>query len=126
MRYKVVVTRVQIAERWIRAADEENAARKVREEFEKPYAYFGHWETKGSEIEIVEAEQTTIMKPNPLDESGPMMLTLKHAAGALGVPYSAIYELTKRGDMEYIRIGSRKYVSRESLVSFIRENTQRG
>ncbi|MDT0181462.1 helix-turn-helix domain-containing protein [Microbacterium sp. ARD31] len=126
MRYKVVVTRVQVAERWIRATDEEDAARKVREEFEKPYAYFGHWETRGSEIEIVEAEQTTIIKPNLLDESGPMMLTLKDAAAALGIPYSALYEQSNRGDIEYTRIGSRKYISRESLMSFIRENTHRG
>lgn len=126
MRYKVVVTRVQVAERWIRATDEEDAARKVRDEFEKPYAYFGHWETKGSEIEIIEAEQTTVIKPSLLDASGPMMLTLKDAAAALGIPYSALYEQTNRGDIEYTRIGSRKYISRESLMSFIRENTRRG
>lgn len=126
MRYKVVVTRVQVAERWIRAADEEDAARKVREEFEKPYAYFGHWETKGSEVEIVEAEQTRVIHPNLLSESGPMMLSLKDAAGALGISYSALYELTNRGDIEHTRIGSRKYISRESLVSFIHENTHRG
>lgn len=29
MRYKVVVTRVQVAERWVRATDEEDAAKKV-------------------------------------------------------------------------------------------------
>ncbi|NYF16003.1 excisionase family DNA binding protein [Microbacterium sp. AK009] len=126
VRYKVVVTRVQLAERWIRATDEEDAARKVREEFAKPYAYFGHWETKGSEIEVVEAEQTTVIKPNLLDESGPMLLSLKDAAGALGIPYSALYELTNRGDIEFTRIGSRKYIARESLMSFIRENTHRG
>lgn len=42
MRYKVVVTRVQVAEKWVRATDEEDAARKVQEEFAKPYSYFGN------------------------------------------------------------------------------------
>lgn len=36
MRYKVVVTRVQVAERWVRATDEEDAAKKVQEEFSRP------------------------------------------------------------------------------------------
>lgn len=125
MRYKVMVTRVQVAEKWIRATDEEDAARKVQEEFAKPYSYFGNWETKASEVEVVEAEQTTVIRPAKLDESGPMMLSIKDAAAALGIPYSALYELTNRGDIEWTRIGSRKYIPRESLMNFIHENTHR-
>lgn len=126
MRFKVIVTRVQVAERWIRGVDEEDAARKVREEFEKPYAYFGHWETKASEIEIVEVEQTTVIPPNLLDESGPMLLTIKDAAEALGIPHRALGLLASQGDVECTRIGTRKYVSREALLAFIRVNTHRG
>lgn len=126
MRYKVVVTRIQVAERWIRATDEEDAARKVREEFERPYAYFGHWETKGSEIEVVEAEQTTVIPPNLLDESGPMLLTIMDAAEALGIPHRALGELARRGEIQCTRIGSRRYVPREALLEFVRTNTQRG
>lgn len=126
MRYKVTVTRVQVAEKWIRATDEEGAARKVQEEFAKPYAYFGSWKDVASEVEVVEAEQTTVIRPAKLDESGPMMLSIKDAASALGIPYSALYELTNRGDIEWTRIGSRKYIPRESLMNFIRENTHRG
>ena len=126
MRYKVAVSRVQVAERWIRAADDEDAARKAQEEFAKPYAYFGHWETTASEVEVVEVEQTLVIPPNLLDASGPMMLSLKDAASAIGITYSALNELTNRGDLEYVPIGSRKYVSRESLMTFIRENTRRG
>ena len=126
MRYKVVVTRVQVAERWIRATDEEDAAQKVRKEFEQPYAYFGRWETTGSEIEIVEAEQTTVISPNLLDESGPMLLTIKDAAEALGIPHRALGELARRGDIECTRIGSRKYVQRVALLEFVRTHTQRG
>lgn len=126
MRYKVVVTRVQVAEKWVRATDEEDAARKVQEEFAKPYSYFGNWETKASEVEIVEAEQTTVIHPSKLSESGPMLLSLKDAAAALGIPYSALYELTNRGDIEHTKMGSRKYIQRESLMNFIATNTHRG
>jgi hypothetical protein len=35
MRYKVVVTRVQVAERFVRAPSEEDVAAKVQEEFER-------------------------------------------------------------------------------------------
>lgn len=126
MRYKVVVTRVLVAEKWVRATDEEDAARKVQEEFAKPYSYFGNWETKASEVEIIEAEQTTVIHPSKLSESGPMLLSLKDAAAALGIPYSALYELTNRGDIEYTKMGSRKYIQRESLMNFIATNTHRG
>lgn len=126
MRYKVVVTRVQVAEKWVRATDEEDAARKVQEEFAKPYSYFGNWETKASEVEIIEAEQTTVIHPSKLSESGPMLLSIKDAAAALGIPYSALYELTNRGDIEYTKMGSRKYIQRESLMNFIATNTHRG
>lgn len=126
MRYKVVVTRVQVAEKWVRATDEEDAARKVQEEFAKPYSYFGNWETKASEVEIIEAEQTTVIHPSKLSESGPMLLSLKDAAAALGVPYSALYDLTNRGDIEYTKLGSRKYIQRESLMQFLATNTHTG
>lgn len=126
MRYKVQVTRVQVADRWVRATDEEDAAKKVQEEFDRPYGYFGNWKTTASEVEVVDAEQTTVITPNPLSPSGPMLLSLKDAAKALGVSYSMVYELTTKGDLEWTAIGTRKYVSRESLLDFIKQNTHRG
>ena len=66
VRYKVVVTRVQVAERFVRAPSEEEAAAKVQEEFDRPYGYFGSWKTTSSEIDIVEAEQTTVIGPASL------------------------------------------------------------
>ena len=53
MRFKVMVTRVQVMERWVKAADEEDAAAQIHEELDQPYAYVGHWDTKSSEVEIV-------------------------------------------------------------------------
>ena len=126
MRYKVQVTRVQVADRWVRATDEEDAAKKVQAEFDRPYGYFGNWKTTASEVEVVETEQTTVITPNPLSPSGPMLLSLKDAAKALGISYSMVYELTTKGDLEWTAIGTRKYVSRESLLVFIKQNTHRG
>lgn len=83
MRYRVMITRVQVAERWVRATDEEDAAKKVQAEFDKPYGYFGNWTTTTSEVEVLEAEQTTVIAPNPLSQDGPMLLGLKDAAKAL-------------------------------------------
>lgn len=126
MRYKAVITRVQVVERWIKATDEEDAAIKIREEFEKPYAYVGHWETKASEVEIVDAVPTTAPSPSVLDESGAMLLSLRDAASAIGVPYSALYKLTNQGAIQFIPIGSRRYIPRQALADFIQANTRSG
>jgi len=121
-----MVTRVQVAERWVRATDEEDAATKVQAEFDRPYGYFGNWTTTTSEVEVVETEQTTVITPNPLSKDGPLLLGLKDAAKALGISYSMLYEVTNKGDIEWTQIGTRKYVSRDSLHAFITANTHRG
>jgi hypothetical protein len=81
MRYKVVVTSVQVAERFVRATSEEDAAEKVQAEFDRPYGYFGSWKTTTSEIDVVEAEQTTVIGPTHLSNDL-TRLTLGPAAGA--------------------------------------------
>lgn len=35
-----------------------------------------------------------------------------------------MYQMTAQGDIEWVMIGSRKYISRESLMGFIKVNTQ--
>jgi hypothetical protein len=82
--YRVMVTRVQVAERWVRATDEEDAAKKVQAEFERPYGYFGSWTTAASEIEVVEAEQTTVIMPNPPSKDGPLQLGSRTPRRRLG------------------------------------------
>lgn len=62
MRFKVIVTRVQVMERWIKAADEEDAAAKTHEELDQPNAYVGHWDTKSSEVAIVEVQETKMAR----------------------------------------------------------------
>ena len=76
-----------------------DAAEEVKEEFSRPYGYFGSWKDVASEVEVVEAGRKTVKRPNLLSESGPMLLSLKDMGKALGLPYSAVYELTNRGDL---------------------------
>ncbi|MFC4056103.1 helix-turn-helix domain-containing protein [Actinomadura syzygii] len=126
MRYKVVVTRVQVAERFVRAVNEEDAAAKVQEEFDRPYGYFGSWKTTTSEVDVIEAEQTTVIGPTHLSKEGPLLLSIKDAAKALGISYSTLYQMMNQGDIEWISIGSRKFISREHLMEFIKMNTHKG
>lgn len=126
MRYKVIATRVQVAERFVRAPSPEEAAAKVQEEFEKPYGFFGSWKTTGSELDVVEAQETTVIGPAHLADNGPLLLSIKDAAKALGISYSTLYQMMNQGDIEWVSIGSRKYVSREALFAFIKQNTHRG
>lgn len=126
MRYKIVVTRVQVAERFVRAPSEEEAAAKVQQEFDRPYGYFGSWKTTNSEIDVIEAEQTTVIGPTHLSADGPLLLSIKDAAKALGISYSTLYQMMNQGDIEHVVIGSRKYLSREKLHEFIERNTHKG
>lgn len=126
VRYKVVVTRVQVAERFVRATGEEDAAKKVQEEFDRPYGYFGSWKTVSSEVDVVEAEQTTVIGPVNLSNAGPLLLSVKDAAKALGISYSTLYQMMNQGDIEWVNIGSRKFIGRETLIDFIKTNSHKG
>ena len=126
MRFTVRFTRVQVAERIVRATDEEDAAAKVQEEFERPYGYFGSWKIVGTEVEVVEMEQTTAIGPTSLSNGGPMLLSVKDSARSLGIPTGSIYEMINQGDIEHVAIGSRKYISRDALKEFIQRNTHKG
>jgi len=123
MKFKVVVTRVETTEQWVRASDEESAIRKIEEELTRSYAFIGSWEIQANEIRITEVEQTVrVTPPDPLDPNQRLM-TLKDAAKAMSVSYSSLYGMARRGEIEHTKVGSRYYMSRESLDSFIRNNT---
>lgn len=100
MRYKVVVTRVQVAERIVRAPSEEKAGAKVQEEFERPYGYFGSWKTTTSEIDVIEPEEMTVIGSTHL-ATGPLLLSIKDAANALGISCSTLYQMMTQGDIEW-------------------------
>ena len=82
------------------------SAAKVQEEFDRPYGYFGSSKTTTSEVDVVEAEQTTVIGPVHLSNEGPYLLSIKDAAKALGISYSTLYQMTAQGDIEWVMIGS--------------------
>lgn len=125
MRFKVAVTKVEVMECWVRANDEDAAIQQVRDALQRPFAYVGAWDTKAAEIAVIETD-TAVPKPDLLTESGPALLGLREAGEVLGVPYSAIYRMTRRGDIDYTLIGSKKYISRDTLTAFIQHHTQTG
>lgn len=51
VRYKVIIRRVQTAERHDRAADEETAAQKVQAELDRPYGFLGSWQTIDTDMD---------------------------------------------------------------------------
>lgn len=53
-------------------------------------------------------------------------LRVKDAAKSLGISYSTLYQMTVQGDIEWVGIGSRKFISRKTLMEFIKANTHRG
>ncbi|MDN3495008.1 helix-turn-helix domain-containing protein [Planococcus sp. APC 4015] len=124
-RYKVVVTKVEVAECWVRAESEEAALDQVRDEMRRPFAYVGRWETKASGVAVAEVAPIPT-RPNPLVESGPALLGLRAAADALGVSYSTVYQMTRRDEIEYTWVGSRKYISRDALASFVNGHSRQG
>lgn len=126
MRFKVMVTKVEVAEVWVRAASEDAAAKKVQDELKTSWAYAGHWERKATEIDIIESDPESLGRtPQTAEPTGPMLLKLKDAAAELGISYGTLHALMKEGGIEYTKVGSGKYISRASLVAFIEANTQR-
>lgn len=126
MRFKVVVTKVEVAELWVRATDEEAAAQKVKEELKTTWAYAGHWERRATEVDVIESQSESIASgPATVAPSGPMLLKLKDAATELGISYQKLHALMKDGGIEYTSVGAGKYISRASLAAFIEANTHR-
>lgn len=127
MRYKIVVSRVQTAERHVRATTEEDAIRKVQEELERPYDFLGGWATVGTDMDIVAAESVLGGgMPAQINQDGGFLLSVKAAAKHLGASISVMYELVNRGEIAHVMIGSRRYISRDQISAFIETNTHTG
>jgi excisionase family DNA binding protein len=127
MRYKIVISRVQTAERHVRATTEEDAIRKVQEELERPYGFLGGWNTVGTDMDIVAAESVLgDGVPSQINQDGGFLLSVKAAAKHLGVSISVMYELLNRGEISHVMIGSRRYISRDQISAFIEANTHTG
>lgn len=126
MRYRVVVTRVETVERWVAATDEDTAVNMVEGELSRPFAFVGQWETQAAEVRVVEAAPPTPIQPAASSDPSVRLLGLKEAARSLGISYSTLYSLVRRGEVEHTKVGSRYFMSRESIEAFIRTNTTTG
>ena len=125
MRFRVRINRVQILERSVTATDEEAAVKKIEAELDRPYGLFGPWNTQATEIEILGQEPSIGTSVGPVGD-GPMLLSIKDAAKHLGISYGTLYQLLNGGELEYVRLGRRKLISRAALNRFIETNTTTG
>jgi excisionase family DNA binding protein len=119
------VTRIQVAEKTVSAADEEAAAQKIQAEIDRPYGFLGSWKTEAFEVEILSAE-TRVAGLNVDSEAGPMVSSVKGAAELLGVSRTVLYELVRSGEIEHVRVGKRILISRTALEKFIETNSRVG
>ena len=118
--------RVETAEKVVSATDEDNAVRKVQEELAKPYGFFGRWETKAVDLEVVSAETRIGEVPGSVPADGPLLLSVSAAAKVLGVSRTSLYQMMTAGEIEHVRIGRRVLVARSALTKFIDVNTRSG
>ena len=100
MRYRFRIIRTQTAERTIRASSEEGAM----------------------DVELLGVESSVETRSVGLD-GGPLLLSVKDAAAHLGISRGLMYELLNRGDIESVRIGQRRLISREAINRFIETNS---
>lgn len=70
--------------------------------------------------------QNHAVKPVELDREGPMLISLADAARATGISYSQLGDIAGKGSIEQVRVGSRRYLKRKSLLDFIERNIYRG
>lgn len=127
MRSKIIVSRVQTAERHVHPVTEEDAIRKVQDEIDRPYGFLGGWTTVGTDMDVVAIESPLDgVTPAQIIRDGTFLLSVKAAAKYLGVSYSTLYDLINRGEISHVLIGTRRYVGREYLNAFIETNTHTG
>lgn len=127
MKFEVKITRVQVATRYVTATDQEAAAEKIRAQMEEnPYRMYANYETVGTEIEVTRVEEQRTVTPLQIDREGPLLISLADAARATGISYSQLGQLAAQGGIEQVKVGSRRYLKRKSLLEFIDRNTHRG
>ena len=122
---RVQVTRVQMAEKWVEAGSEAEAIQRVLGEFSNPNGHQQKWKTISTEAEVLEVAQREQSYSAKAEDDEPLLLSLDGAARTLGVPRELIDELLRTGEMEWIQATSSKFISRESLDKFVRDNTRK-
>jgi excisionase family DNA binding protein len=124
-RYRIRLTRIQTAERSVRASTEEEALEKIEAEAQRPYGFIGGWQTTTTDAEVVAVEPVDGVTARAPD-GGPLLFSVKDAAAYLGLSRNQLYELLNAGELDHVRLGRRMYVSRDAMVKFIEGNTKSG
>jgi len=125
VRYRLRVVRTQTAERVVNATSEEAAIEKLRAELDRPFGFIGPWEVVAVDVDLLEVASTVDTAASSV-AGGPLLLSVKDAAVHLGISRGLMYELLNRGEIECVRIGNRRLISREALNKFIEANTSTG
>lgn len=127
MRYKIVISRVQTATRYVRASDEQTALEKVQAELDRPYGFLGGWTTIDTDLDIVETHNPLDAHPDQITTTdGSFLLTVKATAKYLGIPTGTVYTMINIGEIPHIELGGRRYISRDHLTTFLDTHTHTG
>jgi excisionase family DNA binding protein len=126
MRYRVRAIRVETAEKVVSATDEDDAIRKVQEELAKPYSFFGRWETKALDLQVVSAETRVGEAHSSVPTEGPLLLSVNEAAKLLGFSRTSLDNIVRAGEIEHVRVGRRVLLARSALTKFIEVNSRSG
>jgi len=110
----------------VSATDEDDAVRKVQEELAKPYGFFGRWETKALDLQVVNAETRVGQAHGSVPGDGPLLLSVNAAGKLLGFSSRSMYELIRTGEIEHVRVGRRVLLARSALTKFIEVNSRSG
>lgn len=74
---------------------------------------------------MLSVETNALYPTGPLPD-GPMLLSIKEAAKQLSISDTTLYGLLNGGEIEYVRIGQRRLVSRDALQEFIKATSKTG
>jgi len=118
MQYKFRITRVEQAERWITATDEEAAAAKLRIELAQPYSFFGAWRTVDTQLEIIASKKPNDARQSWAAADAALLLSIAEAAEKLGVPVTTMRKMVANDEIPSREIGKRRFIYRDDLQKF--------
>jgi len=118
MQYKFRITRVEQAERWIRATDEEAAIAKLRAELAQPYGLFGEWRTVDTQLVVIASKQQDDARQTWAAPDAALLLSISEAAEALGVPVTTMRKIVANDEIPSREIGRRRFIYREDLKRY--------
>ena len=83
-----------------------------REPLDKPYGFFGRWETKTLDLEVVGWESKLGERQGSVPLEGPLLVSVNEAAKLLGISRASLYEMIRAGEIEHVRVGKQVLAAR--------------